>query len=75
MKKLEKLFFPRKFRKKNQSIIRSMIDRAQSVIPDEDEIKEEHHIKEALKMCQYPDWTFNKTKEKMEEAKANGQDK
>ena len=34
--------------------------------------KEEQHIKQALKMCQYPDWTFNKTKERMEAAKARG---
>ena len=55
------------------SVIRSLMDQAHSVITDEDEIKEEErHIIQALKMCQYPDWTFNKTKERMEEAKARG---
>ena len=55
------------------SVIRSLMDRAHSVITEEGEIKkEEEHIKQALKMCQYPDWTFNKTKEKMEEAKLRG---
>ena len=55
------------------SVIRSLMDRAHSVITDEVEIKkEEEHIKQALKMCQYPNWTFNKTKEKMEEARVGG---
>ena len=55
------------------SVIRSLVDRAHSVITDEEEIeKEEQHIKQALKMCYYPNWTFNNTKERMEEAKARG---
>ena len=40
------------------SVIRSLMDRAHTVITDEEEIKkEEQHIKQALKMYQYPDWT------------------
>ena len=55
------------------SLIRLLMDRAHSVITDEEEIeKEEKHTNQALKMCQYPDWTFNKTKERMEEAKSRG---
>ena len=55
------------------TVVRSLMDRAHSVITDEEEIKkEEQHIKQALKICQYPDWTSNKTKERMEEAKVRG---
>ena len=57
----------------NMSVIRSLMNRAHSVITDEEEMeKEEQHIKQALKMCQYLDWKFNKTKARMEEAKARG---
>ena len=54
----------------SQNVCHKIVD-GQSPFSNEVDIKkEEEHIKQALKMCQCPEWTFNKTNEKMEEAKS-----
>ncbi|XP_072018481.1 uncharacterized protein [Amphiura filiformis] len=47
------------------SVIRTLMDRKDKVITeDEDKIQEEIKIKEALKLCGYPEWAFKQTESK-----------
>lgn len=44
-------------------VIRTLLDRKDNIVTeDEDKIIEEETIRSALKLCNYPDWTFNKVK-------------
>ena len=44
------------------SVVRTLFDRASIVSDTQDKEKEEKHIKQALKACQYPAWAINKGK-------------
>ena len=44
------------------SVVRTLFDRASIVSDPQDKEKEEKHIRQALKACQYPAWAINKGK-------------
>ena len=47
------------------SVIRTLMDRKDKVVTEqEDKDMEEQKIKEALKLCGYPEWTFKQSKQK-----------
>ncbi len=48
-------------------VVRTLMDRCQKLVTDEQDRKEEeNHIRTALKKCGYPEWTFNKVKQQIE---------
>ncbi|XP_072021371.1 uncharacterized protein [Amphiura filiformis] len=48
-------------------VIRTLFDRMNSVVTEtSDKIKEEEHIRTALKNCGYPKWTMDKVKDQMQ---------
>ena len=53
------------------SVIRTLMDRRDKVVTEpQDKEQEEHKIKEALKLCGYPEWAFNQvTQNKPEKCK------
>jgi hypothetical protein len=51
-------------------VIRTLYDRKDSIITEEeDKIAEERKIQEAMKVCGYPEWTFDKVKDERQKAK------
>jgi len=43
------------------SAVRTLLERSQSLVTEnEDKIREDEQVKQALRSCGYPDWTFNK---------------
>ena len=52
-------------------VIRTLLDRNEKVVTEEpDRVIEESTIKSALKVCGYPEWSFNKVKKQMSKPKA-----
>ncbi len=46
------------------------MDRCRNIVTEEpDRAAEEEHIKSALRICGYPDWTFTKVKTQIERGK------
>ena len=51
-------------------VIRTLFDRAETLITeDEDKRTEIENVKKALRLCQYPDWTFKRVEEQMKSKK------
>lgn len=51
-------------------VVRTLFDRAQTLITTEEDRKAEmEHIKSALRLCNYPDWAFDKVESMMKEKK------
>ncbi|XP_072033115.1 uncharacterized protein [Amphiura filiformis] len=49
-------------------VVRTLLDRKDRIVTEEeDKIKEEAHIRQALAKCGYPKWTIDRVKKQMEE--------
>ena len=52
------------------------MERSQSLVTEnEDKIREDEHVKQALRSCGYPDWTFNKVEREIQAKGVIGQKK
>ena len=52
-------------------VVRTLMDRCQNLVSEaEDREAQERHIREALKRCGYPGWSFKKVKQQMARPKA-----
>ena len=53
-------------------VIRTLLDRNDSIVAEEEDRKlEEDHIRKALSVCGYPEWTINKVKKDRSRPKPN----
>ncbi len=51
-------------------VIRTLYDRCNNIVTEEeDKIEEEGKVKEAMMVCGYPEWSFDRVREKMEKGK------
>ena len=51
-------------------VVRTLMDRKDHIVTEEeDKINEEKRVEEALKICGYPTWAFEKVKQQMESGK------
>ncbi len=51
-------------------VIRTLFDRSNNIVTEEEDKKEEEEkVKSAMMVCGYPDWAFDKVREKMERGK------
>ena len=51
------------------SVVRTLLDRSQSLVTETTDKEEEKHVEKALRSCGYPEWTFKKVKNQMESTK------
>ena len=57
------------------AVVRTLLERCYSIVTEEeDQRKEEDHVKKALNTCGYPDWTVNKVKNSIRRKRAEGKD-
>ena len=52
---------------KNWGVIRTLFDRKNNIVTEEDDKIEEKKVQEALATCGFPKWTFEKVKNQMKQ--------
>ena len=57
------------------AVIRTLLERCDSIVREEDRKQEEEHTRTALHTCGYPDWALKRVKEQMNWKKAIRKDK
>ena len=56
-------------------MIRTLLDRCNDIVTDEEDRKKEQHIAEALTKCGYSRWSFEKVKDQIEKKKERGKER